>query len=345
MATERSADIDLLRGLAMFLVVWGHMMQYTCLAGDPFADLLLRMIYMFHMPLFILISGYLSAFSRHTGLYGALRGRIAPLFRVLLVWNMLDYLLRFAYAEFLKMDTAFTWAGFIQSTVGGLWFVWAVIAYTMISAAAACLPRRWMQAVWYAGGAALLYLFPSTQNLLFLYPYYLLGRALARLPRPVRPGKIAGVSMLLCFLLTAVRFRPEHLVYTTGVDWWHSGNTAGVQLQIDLFRWWAGLCGCALVWAALPALRRLPDPVRRFLQACGRDSLWLYVVQRPTVAYMWPVSYSLLVRDYLGFDPLGASPLIFWASTFVLSAAGITLILLLRALLRRCPPAEKCLLP
>ena len=152
-------------------------------------------------------------------------------------------------------------------------------------------------------------------------------------------------GVFLLFILTSVCYRPEHLVYTTGVDWWHSGLPAGTQLRIDLFRWWAGLCGCLLAGALLPALRRLPGPVRRFLQACGRDSLWLYVVQRPTVTYMWPVSYSLLVRDYLGFDPLGAGPLVFWGSTFALSAAGIVLILLLRVLLRRCPPAEKLLLP
>lgn len=50
MQKNRDITIDVVRGLAMITVVMGH-------SGFPYTD----MIYLFHMPLFFIISGYLSA--------------------------------------------------------------------------------------------------------------------------------------------------------------------------------------------------------------------------------------------------------------------------------------------
>lgn len=50
MKKNRDITIDVVRGLAMITVVMGH-------SGFPYTD----MIYLFHMPLFFIISGYLSA--------------------------------------------------------------------------------------------------------------------------------------------------------------------------------------------------------------------------------------------------------------------------------------------
>lgn len=56
----RDRKIDILRGIAILLVVLGHYIQviYSPLAFDD--NLLFRIIYSFHMPLFIFISGWLS---------------------------------------------------------------------------------------------------------------------------------------------------------------------------------------------------------------------------------------------------------------------------------------------
>lgn len=57
---KRIGWIDLLKVYAIFLVVIGHTIQYVCYP-DSFDDVFLfRLIYSFHMPLFLFISGYLS---------------------------------------------------------------------------------------------------------------------------------------------------------------------------------------------------------------------------------------------------------------------------------------------
>lgn len=65
---EREALPDILRGFAIILVVFGHCIQEG--SGETyraelsyFSDRLYQFIYSFHMPLFMLVSGYLGWYS------------------------------------------------------------------------------------------------------------------------------------------------------------------------------------------------------------------------------------------------------------------------------------------
>ena len=56
--------INFLRGLAIFLMLWGHSIQYCCGSQiDFFENAVFKFIYSFHMPFFMLISGYLFFYS------------------------------------------------------------------------------------------------------------------------------------------------------------------------------------------------------------------------------------------------------------------------------------------
>lgn len=62
---ERSVVIDFIRGIAIILVILGHNIQYgsgvSYYTNELYFDnVLFKLIYSFHMPLFALISGYLS---------------------------------------------------------------------------------------------------------------------------------------------------------------------------------------------------------------------------------------------------------------------------------------------
>ena len=56
--------IYVLRGIAIILMLWGHSIQYCCGGQfDYFENTMFKVIYSFHMPFFMLISGYLFRFS------------------------------------------------------------------------------------------------------------------------------------------------------------------------------------------------------------------------------------------------------------------------------------------
>ena len=62
MEKKRDISFDIAKGIAIFLVVWGHVLQQ----GIPAAveeHYIFKTIYAFHMPLFAVISGYFFYFS------------------------------------------------------------------------------------------------------------------------------------------------------------------------------------------------------------------------------------------------------------------------------------------
>lgn len=70
MQSSRSVFWDIIKGVAILLVVIGHQIQNSCGGTEAFADdPFFKFVYGFHMPLFMLVSGYFFYFSakRHTG--------------------------------------------------------------------------------------------------------------------------------------------------------------------------------------------------------------------------------------------------------------------------------------
>lgn len=60
--SNRNLYIDIVKGIAIILVVYGYCIEYYSteyLNGNFFySDLIHKIIYSFHMPLFMLVSGY-----------------------------------------------------------------------------------------------------------------------------------------------------------------------------------------------------------------------------------------------------------------------------------------------
>lgn len=54
---SRIISFDLLKGISMYLVIFTHCLQY--IAAQTFENTLYQVVYVFHMPLFIIVSGYL----------------------------------------------------------------------------------------------------------------------------------------------------------------------------------------------------------------------------------------------------------------------------------------------
>ena len=87
--------IDYLRGIAVFLMLWGHSIQY-CYGGqfDFFENSVFKLIYSFHMPFFMLISGYLFYFSEQKrGMIELIEYKTKSLLYPILMCSVLNALL------------------------------------------------------------------------------------------------------------------------------------------------------------------------------------------------------------------------------------------------------------
>ena len=84
---KRIAAFDNLKGIAIFLVVMCHCMQY--ITGTSFDNLFYSTVYSFHMPLFAIISGYLLAMKMDKPLTDTLTKQFKRLIVPNLTWGTL----------------------------------------------------------------------------------------------------------------------------------------------------------------------------------------------------------------------------------------------------------------
>lgn len=119
---NRNQTLDILRGVAILIVVIAHAMQYAVLPGEE-SLLWMRFIRPFQMPLLFLISGWALAFSfppRSNSVF--LRKKVERLFVPYVVWMLVLYAL-----TILSGSKSFSAAGLWQEfTCSEFWFLRAL---------------------------------------------------------------------------------------------------------------------------------------------------------------------------------------------------------------------------
>lgn len=172
MNTKREKWIDISRGFAIYLVVLGHCIQYATPINYDFANnRMFRLIYGFHMPMFMIISGYL--FWNTLNRYRFLDGVLAKLKGIMLpcaAWGLVTYICEiivFGYE-----DISLT--GYLNYTIYSNWFLWAVFYCSLY-------------------GFITKYIFKN----------YLIGYAILTLVNAIIPafGNYAGAKRMLPFFL------------------------------------------------------------------------------------------------------------------------------------------------
>ncbi len=94
MSEKRNITIDVIKAVAILLVILGHSIQYGCgteyLESNAFfQNPLFEYIYSFHMPLFAMISGYLFYYTvSKRNLKEIIFNRIQRLFIPILSWQV-----------------------------------------------------------------------------------------------------------------------------------------------------------------------------------------------------------------------------------------------------------------
>ena len=123
----RNKTIDIIKGIAIFLVVLGHVIQFRFLPESFDENYLFRMIYSFHMPLFMFLSGYLvwKESLITVNLQKKFRRLIIPFF----VWGGISYFLGAQYKNIILSEFLFK---LMWEPDTGLWFLWVLFLNFLI---------------------------------------------------------------------------------------------------------------------------------------------------------------------------------------------------------------------
>jgi fucose 4-O-acetylase-like acetyltransferase len=304
-ASSRQTFLDYAKGWLIFLVTLGHVIQVVIHGNDEFyTDPVFKAIYLFHMPLFMALAGYVAFASLNRAALGQfIRRRIVNLLLPIFCWSVLAFV---ALTVIHPAQNLFG-AGhvFLDLFFGSLWFLWALFEASVLVA----LAKRYRGdnfSVALISSVLVWWLVPDFGKLYlakFMLPFFWAGYLAAKHPelwQKISRRKIilglAGLGSVAAF------FYWSNLTYIYVSKMPFSQALAGEFL----FRFAAGFLSSTVVlwifwqlfqWSATPSLI-----------AFGQRSLYLYILQ----SYFFS-AYIMVIHRPLGGSvawSLGLAPVL-----------------------------------
>jgi fucose 4-O-acetylase-like acetyltransferase len=305
---SRNIRIDFLKGIAIFLVVYGHCIQY---AGNGknnfFHDPVFIFIYSFHMPLFMMISGWVFFYSFYEK---SLNGIVSNKFKKLVV-PVISWTITFSFfAGLIKYNHNFIESIFnvsIGKIYNGFWFLTALFIISIVfSYIAKKSPKH--QLVSLTAFWIILMLTPDTYNLSyikFMYPYFVLGFYSNKYKKYLQNRNyLMGILAFILLGVTLFFWEDKYYIYTTGMSFYD--NNLPDKLFIVAYRYLAGLAGIGLVFFLVSLLpdKFFGDYFSRKLSLIGANSFGTYIITSYLFANLIRrISFpELFVSNWLIYD-------------------------------------------
>ena len=310
---ERELLPDILRGFAIILVVFGHCIQDG--SGEDyrnealyFSDRLYQFIYSFHMPLFMMISGYLSWGSIHKAKerkerIDLLKRRAASLLTPIFLWTAVDYI-RILISNHINGEPQPEALIFVYfyNALNNLWFLWAVwwcfcIVYIM---------HYFFKdsVVIYTLGFLVLFLIPDGLGLgayKYMMPYFITAYYWHNYTQN-KKHILRQTPQIWMLVVTGIVFAglfawydENSFIYLSGYKL--IGKNVKVQLFIDLYRTVIGFVGSSFFILLWQYIIMMPDKtnknkgeyinlILRILRYFGIHSMGIYILSGYLIVFM-----------------------------------------------------------
>ena len=267
---KRIPYLDYVKGATIFLVVWMHVIQYC--AGQTFENVLFTKVYGFHMPIFMIISGFL--FYTKLGSKGMnihvqemlklIRKQFERLIIPNCTWGGVILLLAFKEC---------TWRD-ILNLPNSCWFLSVLFIVSVL---------YYMLSLFFLNKILLTivvtfitFLLPGAEFLKFFVPFFGIGLLLRHYDILNRIGKKLLVILVVLSLLLVIYFEPQYTIYLTPTPTiWHYSQQA---VWVYLYRIVAG----TMITIVFVRLAEMIKPNKKYgmrlLHKLSVDSLGIYVI-------------------------------------------------------------------
>lgn len=287
---KRNVFIDIIKGVAIFLMLWGHCIQY-CIVGsglDFWDNCVFKFIYSFHMPLFMLVSGFLFFYSCiNRSLADLLKHRTQALLQPIIFGSFFDYLVTTAFFSALQGNFLEIFDGNWLSRLPSLWFLWSVLAASVVTAFVyKIFNTRITRLILFVIMIPVVAIFPNTSMNLKMYPYFLIGFYFAKY-KDIIPASLLNLKYLslpLFPILFGILEKKDSLL-TTDVR----PNVVNITIQelFSVLSWVNGLVGSIFIITLLQLIyQNISEKYEKSwlaigLSKLGVKSLHIYVISVP----------------------------------------------------------------
>lgn len=322
MNTDRNHFLDVIKYATIFLVIWGHVVQQSCMLKDPNADYIFRTIYTFHMPLFMGISGYFFANSLsklenyHQYLGDKIQQRIISLLLPMMSFGVLKIIISGTYDVM----------SYLKAT-HGIWFLGDLAINSFIVVVLLTVLKsdiygvKWM----YLAGGVIFAMLPKIGyggNGLWMYIFFLIGMFLfvnKELRRFIFMRKCIVVSVIVyCILWVGLDIVPyEPKVFSINF----LRSSVKQLIVVDILKLSLGLFGSHIFIGSMYKLYELLKGtiIERRAIKYGQYTLDIYLLNIVILEMMWGPFYRSIVTKF-GVNYMHSHGLI-WEiiSTFIVS--------------------------
>lgn len=290
---KRNDYIDVLRGIAIILVVIGHCIQYG--SGLNYGrnlifydNILFKWIYSFHMPLFMLISGYLFYFSEQKYTTKELIKNkfltiMVPLFSFSTIIAIINIVKHGITGNVLML-----FLSFIRIYLEHFWFLWALFLfsigmilinkifknqnkeyiYLIIYIISFVVPDRWVFHVFK-----------------YVYPYYIIGYLFNKNKNfknwCIDKHNIVNCLLINLFFVFLLFFFQKDIYVYNSFHYIFNGNGVIRMIGINLFRNLIGLVGSLAIITTSHLLFQFFSKKQlsfKLINYIGKQSLGIYAI-------------------------------------------------------------------
>ena len=287
----RDMKIDCMKGILIFLVVFGHSIQYG--SGRSFfseecyfEDILFKVIYSFHMPCFGIISGLLY--------YRYVRNRTF-MKKLQKVWKLLLPMLGFAVINvaisLCKGEILVAAPDILKNYIWivnyNWWFIWSIIICYMFWGVLDALQLKCSVKIVLAFCVQTLFvILPNRANSPlygFIFLYFLIGYYITDLMQICEKLKeeqrrLIKYAIVILWIGCIIFYRREDYIYTSSLS--INGENKLRQLGIDIFRWITGILGSFIFLEIMNKwILKGPRRILALLSFMGRNTIYIYILQ------------------------------------------------------------------
>ncbi len=282
---ERILYWDVIKCIAIILVVWGHCLQYFSSNQDVVyrENLTFDFIYSFHMPLFMMVSGYFALSVFRSGIIETVlkKGRqlyLPSVSTYFFVGLILIFVRQQQFLDSLKNLLWYCWSSY--------WFLKALFIFYVVTTIFVIVWQKSKMSVIFLvilGGAIIPTEWFDFVHCISMYPYFVLGILFHKYERWLfNHTKIIGCTALVIYLIMFFNWRiSEYDMYVYLFDWdWSILNIYVTRVLIGT----SGSISFILIIRKLCMMCH-QNRVINSMAKIGTNTLGIYVFSRMIVLY------------------------------------------------------------
>lgn len=274
---QRIEELDVLKGIAIICVIIGHVHLFAQPQGDP-EDWTYRVIYSFHMPLFITISGFLSAQLFERPVVSTLVAKFRRIIVPCLTWQIIACLLVYSFDK--------------AAIFNEYWYLKCLFSCFFLTVVISRIFKPWYYCIVVC--MFVTWLIPNVWNIPYMYPFFCLGIAVRRMDWLLLLNKHTMACIVVCFILEVILLRFWHGAMSqdfSRLELLLFNETYWYDLYAFVYRFVIALNSCVLLYCLSHKLLSRFNPVS--FKSIGKQSLGIYLIHSIILNKLLTVSLGI----------------------------------------------------